>query len=146
MNEDQRIALENARKKLKKTRTGAFTRGFGQGLFAEFGDELLAGLKSGFLLNPFNKVFKDRYIDERNKIRESLKAYEEQFPGTTTTGKIAGGTTTALASAMIPQTRILKTGSGILKKGANLAGGGALVGSATILAHKKRIRDTIQKL
>ena len=84
-------------------------------------------------LNPFNKVFKDRYIDERNKIRESLKAYEEQFPGTTTTGKIAGGTTTALASAMIPQTRILKTGSNILKKGANLAGGGALVGSATAI-------------
>jgi len=24
-------------------------------------------------LNPFNKVFRDRYIDERNKIRESLK-------------------------------------------------------------------------
>ena len=34
---------------------------------------------------------------------------------------------------MIPQTRILKTGSGILKKGANLAGGGALVGSATAI-------------
>jgi len=131
MNKSQQVALENARKKLKKTKTGAFTRAYGQGLFAEFGDELLAGLKSGFLLNPFNKVFKDRYIDERNKIRESLKAYEEQFPGTTTTGKIAGGTTTALASAMIPQTRILKTGSNILKKGLNLAGGGALVGSAT---------------
>ena len=48
MNEESAIALENARKKLKKTKTGAFTRAYGQGLFAEFGDELLAGLKSGF--------------------------------------------------------------------------------------------------
>ena len=133
MNKSQQVALENARKKLKKTKTGAFTRGFGQGLFAEFGDELLAGLKSGFLLNPFNKVFRDRYVDERNKIRESLKSYEEQFPGTTTTGKIAGGTTTAVGTAMIPQTRILKAGSNILQKGINLAGGGALVGSTTAI-------------
>ena len=133
MNKSQQVALENARKKLKKTKTGAFTRGFGQGLFAEFGDELLAGLKSGFLLNPFNKVFRDRYIDERNKIRESLKSYEEQFPNTTMTGKIAGGTTTAIGTAMIPQTRILKAGSNILQKGLNLAGGGALVGSTTAI-------------
>ena len=133
MNKSQQVALENARKKLKKTKTGAFTRGFGQGLFAEFGDELLAGLKSGFLLNPFNKVFRDRYIDERNKIRESLKSYEEQFPNTTMTGKIAGGTTTAVGTAMIPQTRILKAGSNILQKGLNLAGGGALVGSTTAI-------------
>ena len=111
------MAENSYNKYMNMSRTGAFTRGFGQGLVAEFGDELLAGLKSGFFLNPFNKVFKDRYIDERNKIRESLKAYEEQFPGTTTTGKIAGGTTTALASAMIPQTRILKAGSGLLRKG-----------------------------
>ena len=138
MNEDQRIALENARKKLKKQELVLLLEDLVKVFFAEFGDELLAGLKSGFLLNPFNKVFKDRYIDERNKIRESLKAYEEQFPGTTTTGKIAGGTTTALASAMIPQTRILKTGSGILKKGANLAGGGALVGSATAYWRARR--------
>ena len=133
MNESQRVALENAREKLKKTRPGAFARGFGQGLFAEFGDELLASLKSGFALNPFNKVFRDRYINERNKIRGSLKAYEEQFPGTTTTGKIAGGTTTALASAMIPQTRILKAGSGLLRKGRNLALGGGAVGGLTAI-------------
>jgi len=133
MNKSQQVALENARKKLKKTKTGAFTRAFGQGLFAEFGDELLAGLKSGFLLNPFNVVFRDRYIDERNKIRDSLKAYEEQFPNTTMTGKIAGGTTTAVGTAMIPQTRILKAGSSLLRKGINLAGGGATVGGLTAI-------------
>ena len=127
------MAENSYNKFMNMSRTGAFTRGFGQGLFAEFGDELLAGLKSGFLLNPFNKVFRDRYINERNKIRESLKAYEEQFPGTTTTGKIAGGTTTAVGTAMIPQTRILKAGSNILQKGINLAGGGALVGSTTAI-------------
>ena len=127
------MAENSYNKYMNMSRTGAFTRAYGQGLVAEFGDELLAGLKSGFLLNPFNKIFRDRYIDERNKIRESLKAYEEQFPGTTTTGKIAGGTTTALASAMIPHTRILKTGSNILKKGLNLAGGGALVGGLTAI-------------
>ncbi len=125
------MAENSYNKFMNMSRTGAFTRGFGQGLFAEFGDELLAGLKSGFLLNPFNKVFRDRYIDERNKIRESLKSYEEKFPNTTMTGKIAGGTTTAVGTAMIPQTRILKAGSNILQKGLNLAGGGALVGSAT---------------
>lgn len=131
MNKSQQVALENARKKLKKTRTGAFTRGFGQGLFFEFGDELLAGLKSGYFLNPY--IFQNAYRKERDKIRESLKAYEEQFPGTTTTGKIAGGTTASVASAMIPQTRILKAGSGLLRKGINLAGGGATVGGLTAI-------------
>ena len=124
MNKSQQVAIESARKKLQsqseRSAGGAFMRGVGQGITMDFGDEMLAFLKSG------GRVNSPEYKQHLLEIRESLKGYQEAFPKSYTGGNITG----ALGSALVPGGAVVK-GGGLLAKGAKVALLGAGEGAAT---------------
>ena len=124
MNKSQQIAIENANKKLQsqseRSAGGAFMRGVGQGITMDFGDEMLAFLKSG------GRVNSPEYKKHLLEIRESLKGYKEAFPKSYTGGNITG----AVGSALVPGGLALK-GGGLALKGTKVLGLGAGEGALT---------------
>jgi hypothetical protein len=115
---------------------GAALRGFGQGLTANFGDELGAGLQAGLqrLANALpegsldwagvdNRYQQDAgavYREARAANREQLAADMEQHTGAALAGNIAGG---LVSNAIVPGSR-LAGGAGLARAGVQGAAAG----------------------
>ena len=121
--------IKNQEARKNRTSGGAFMRGLGQGATLNFSDEIYAGVKAGAFSGP-------KYEEELRKVRESFKAYEEQFPKSSMAGEITGvvGTSILPGSLAVRGGQALNTGSKILNAGKNLGIGSAVGGSEAVVA------------
>ena len=124
------VSMEEwAKTRNSRTSGGAFVRGLGQGATLNFSDELYAGFKAGSFSGP-------KYQEELRKVRESFKAYEEQFPKSSMAGEITGvvGTSILPGSLAVRGGQALNTGSKILNAGKNIGIGSAVGGGEAVVA------------
>lgn len=98
----------------------------GQGLTLGFFDELLGALGAGAEATTTENKFKDLYPEYRDAARKLFSKAEEEHPGTTIAGELAGGL--ALPVAAVGK---LSKGAGYGAKVADAALSGGVVGAIT---------------